>query len=57
MRRLAAKLLKVLAATTLLLCAATLLVWVRSYWTVDEIAVGGPERWSLKSYRGSIIWG
>jgi hypothetical protein len=58
MRGFARNVLSVIAAVSLLLCVATVVLWVRSYSTRDAFGWAGEHRegGSLHSYRGSILY-
>ncbi len=44
-------------AASLVLCVASISLWVRSYWYFDIAGVDGTTGFSLNSYRGRLAWG
>jgi hypothetical protein len=47
-------LLKALAVLSLVLLAATVVVWLRSYWRQDTAATSGLTKWTAESRLGSL---
>jgi 4-amino-4-deoxy-L-arabinose transferase-like glycosyltransferase len=56
------RLFDILVCVSLILCAATCVFWVRSYWRNDWVThnYGSDDRranWCLYSTRGAVVWG
>jgi hypothetical protein len=49
------RLFTLLSASSLLLCVATCAMWMRSYWTSDQVRLTGDREIDLQTVRGRLI--